>query len=153
MNIDDLKRINRELMEREDMVYLSTIHSDGFPRIRAMLNLRNKMQFPSLIPLFKTHCTDFCIYFTTNTSSNKIKEISVNPNVSVYFSDTKTFHGLMLLGKIEIISDESLKKQFWQKNWEMYYPLGVADPDYSILRVYPFQAKGWYNTDHFQFEL
>ena len=62
MNIDELKKINIELMENSKAVYLTTIDNKGFPCIRALLNLRNKEQYPSLVELFGKHDDDFLIY-------------------------------------------------------------------------------------------
>ena len=76
-------------MESADAAYFGTIDSDGFPQIRAMVNLRNKTQFPKLAGVFEGHEEDFLIYMTTDAVSAKFQQIKVNPKVSVYFCDIK----------------------------------------------------------------
>lgn len=141
------------LMERADAAYLTTLDATGYPRTRAMLNLRNKRQWSALAPVFKGHEEDLLLYFTTNTSSLKIGQIRANPRVSVYFCDPGQFHGLMLGGDIEIVTDRKLKQAVWQDSWEAYYPLGRDDPDYTILRLTPAFAEGWAGPGRFGFEL
>jgi general stress protein 26 len=82
-----------------------------------------------------------------------MSQINANPKVSVYFCNPGKFHGLMLGGKIEVVKDADLKKQIWQDGWEIYYPGGVDDPEYTILRLLPAFAKGWYKEGPFEFEL
>jgi len=150
---DELTQCNLDLMETAGAVYLTTIGSGGFPQTRAMLNLRNKKQFPSLSESFKGHNKDLLAYLTTNTASAKMTQIQANPKVSLYFCNPNQFHGLTLIGEIEIIADSAIKRQLWQVGWERYYPIGVDDPDYSILCLVPTQAKGWYESALFEFDL
>jgi general stress protein 26 len=140
-------------MERVEAAYLTTVDAMGYPRTRAMLNLRNKRQWGALAPAFEGHEEDLLLYFTTNTSSLKIGQIKANPRVSVYFCDPGQFHGLMLGGDIEIVTDQNLKRGIWQDSWTVYYPLGRDDPDYTILRLAPGFAEGWLGQGRFGFEL
>ena len=39
----------------------------------------------------------------------------------------------MLVGMIRIITDQAVKGRLWRTGFEMYYPLGVTDPDYTVL--------------------
>ena len=79
-----------------------------------------------------------------------MRQILSNAKVSVYFCDPGKFHGLMLVGKIDIVTDQGLKKQIWQDGWERYYPDGADDPDYTILRLLPAYAKGWDKSAPFE---
>ena len=49
-----------------------------------------------------------------------------------------------LSGKINIITEQSIKKSLWQDNWIMYYPRGVTDTDYTILELKPKIIKVYY---------
>jgi len=40
-----------------------------------------------------------------------------------------------------------------QDGWEMYWPGGVDDPEYTILRLLPAFAKGWHKGSAFEFKL
>ena len=131
-------------METAEVAYLSTIDSDGFPQIRAMVNLRNKEQFSDLASTFEKHKEDFLIYMTTDTASAKFKQIKANPKVSVYFCDPKQIRGLMLIGEVEIVTDVGIKNQLWRDDWKIHYPSGVDGPEYNILRLSPMYVKCWF---------
>jgi general stress protein 26 len=153
VNIEELKMINVGLMEKSKAVYLTTIDNKGYPCTRALINLRNKEQYPSFVELFGKHNNDFLIYFSTNTSSNKIVQIKANPKVSAYYCIPDNFHGMMLSGEIEIVADPEIKNMLWRDGWERYYPEGSDDPDYTVLRLKPNFARGWYNSAPFEFKL
>jgi len=153
MDKQEARRFGLALMEKAEAAYLTTIDGNGFPQVRAMLNLRNRKRWPALAGIFDGHQHDLLMYFSTNTSAAKVAHIKANPKVSVYFCDPAQFHGLMLAGIVEIITDQRLKRQIWQDGWEVYYPGGVTDPDYTLLRLLPTLAKGWTGTAPFEFEL
>ena len=130
-----------DLLGRAEAVYFTTVDGSGRPQTRAMLNLRNKVQFPGLTEFFAEQGPGFTSYFSTNTSSNKMIQIRANPAASLYYCLPLEFIGLMLGGDIQIVGDSAVKKALWQKNWERYYPGGADDPDYTVLRFVPSEAK------------
>ena len=149
---ENTKELCLELMETAEAGFLTTIDEEGFPVTRAMFNLRRKAQFPALIAVFEGHQDDFLIYFTTNTSSRKLNHIKTNPKVSVYFCRPREWRGLNLIGSIEIGNDRALKQSLWQDGWEMYYPEGVDDPDYSVLCMRPRFARYYHQLQFFQLD-
>jgi len=153
MNDDVLKEACVKLMETADGAYLSTVGEDGYPHTRVVFNLRNRQQFPGQVLLFAQHRDDLMIYVSTNTSSGKIREIKADPRVSIYYCNPKRFHGVMLTGDIEIVDDSEVKKALWNDGWERYYPAGVDDPDYTVLRLFPKRVAGWYESSRFEFAL
>jgi len=143
MNEDFIKK-GIELIKKADMAYLTTIDSNGFPSTRAMFNLKNSKQFPKLVD-FMAKYNDLTLFFTTNTSSSKIKHIMNNPKVSVYYCDTEIYHGFMCQGEIEIVENKTIKHAIWLDEWKMYYPDGKDSEDYSILRLEPNYIKQYFN--------
>ncbi|WP_321519631.1 pyridoxamine 5'-phosphate oxidase family protein [uncultured Bacteroides sp.] len=129
------------VIESAEVVYLSTIDENGYPSTRAMLNLKNKKQYPHLISMYTEESNQFTVYLTTNTSSAKIKEIGNNAKASLYFCKPESFTGTMLQGKIEIVTDSEFKHNAWMKGWELYYPGGIDSEDFSMLRFVPFSFK------------
>jgi len=113
--------------------------------------LRNTEQHPTLSKIFKPHDHDLLIYLATNTSSEKVQQIRDNPAACVYYCVPQEFHSLMLGGTIEIVTDMEMKKKLWQQGWELYYPAGPTDPDYTLLKLTPIKAKGWYKDGPFAF--
>ena len=153
MELEEVKNLSRELMETSKAVYLTTIDSDGYPITRAMFNLRNKEQFPEFSAFFEKQQNQFSIYISTNTSSNKVAHLSKNPKMCVYFCDAENFMGFMLGGSAEIIDDLELKKQIWLDWWTRYYPEGVEDPDYTLLRLKPINARYYHKLNQEKIEL
>ena len=44
------------------------------------------------------------------------------------------FRGAMLRGTMEVLTDSASKEMIWQEGDTMYYPEGVTDPDYCVLK-------------------
>ena len=128
----------------------ATVDERGRPRVRALFNLRNEPHFPDLVALFSDHDRDMMLLFSTNTSSAKVGEIRANPAVAAYLSVPEESWGLMLAGNAEVVSDDDLRRAVWQDGWERYYPDGYADPDHTVLRLLPDEARGWYRTAKFE---
>ena len=40
----------------------------------------------------------------------------------------------MLRGKMEVLTDSATKEDIWRAGDDMYYPQGVTDPDYCVLK-------------------
>jgi general stress protein 26 len=73
-------------------------------------------------------------YLTTNTSSLRVSQFRENPKACVYFCDSRFFHGVMLVGSMAVLEDAESKDMIWREGDTLYYPLGVTDPDYCVLR-------------------
>ena len=153
MNKKQLLITSSRLMKTASSVYLTTVGGHGIPYTRAMLNLSNHKQYPSLARFFATQKGELVAYFTTSTSSDKVKHIKKHPYVSAYYCDPNKYHGLMLGGRIRVVKDPRIKKALWQENWDQYYPGGCNDPDHTILKLVPSAARGWYKNGPFTLEL
>ncbi|TGA95821.1 pyridoxamine 5'-phosphate oxidase [Sporolactobacillus shoreae] len=117
----DVKNSALKLVEKTKNIIVSSVDEQGYPNAKMMFNARKR----DGIKLF---------YLTTNTSSLRVSQFRRNPKASLYFSDTRFFRGLMLIGHMEVLIDEKSKKMIWREGDEMYYPLGVTDPDYCVLK-------------------
>lgn len=123
---------------------LATFQSDGYPEIRALLNLANEKNYKSLKE--KAIVADgetLTIYFTTNTSSRKMHQIRKNNKVCVYFCIPEKFDGVSAIGTMEEVTDPAMKEDFWQKDWTMYYHEGPSDPDYTLLKFTTKHLHCW----------
>lgn len=155
MNTNEIKEQCLRIMTSAPAVYMTVIGEDGFPRTRAMLNLRNREQYPNHVHLYTHHEEDLMVYLSTNTASRKKREIEKNPQVSLYYSLPELFLGLSLVGHAAIIEDPQIKRAVWVEGWEQYYQeTGTPeDPDYTLLRILPIEARGWLGGMSFQFEI
>lgn len=109
-----------ELIEKSDYCMLGTNREDGFPNVKAMLNMRHE-------GLKK-------IWLSTNTSSKRVQQLKKDNRACIYYLDEENIKGLMLVGTVEILRDKESRELIWFDGAEKYYPLGVDDPDYSVLR-------------------
>ena len=153
MDVEEAKKLGIKLMEESKAAILTTIDIVGSPITRAMFNLRNKEQFPEFSEFFKNQKNQFTIYISTNTSSSKVTHLNYNPNMCVYFCDAEDFKGLMLGGSAEIIEDMEIKRKIWLEWWTRYYSEGLEDPDYTLLRMEPTNARFYYKLNQINFKL
>ena len=151
--VEEVKKSALKLISESKAAYLTTIDSNGFPITRAMFNLRNSEQFPEFSEFFQNQEDIFTLYISTNTSSAKVEHLKNNPLMCVYFCDADDFQGFMLGGSVEFIEDLKMKKKIWLDWWTRYYPKGVEDPDYTLLRLNPNTARYYYKLKQVNFEL
>jgi general stress protein 26 len=151
MELEEVKNLGLELIENSTAAYLTTIDYEGYPITRAMFNLRNKEQFPEFSQFFAKQDNEFMIYISTNTSSSKVEHIKKNPKIAVYFCDPEDFKGIMFGGQAEIVDDPKIKQKIWLDWWTRYYPEGLEDPDYTLLKLNPKSARFYYKLNQVHF--
>ncbi len=119
--------VNKTKIEKfisaQKVAFISSVDSDGFPNSKAMLAPRKREG----IKVF---------YFSTNTSSMRVGQYRINPKACIYFYKKGLihYHGIMLKGTMEILEDAASKEMLWKTGDTMYYPKGVTDPDYCVLK-------------------
>lgn len=109
------------LIDKQSVSYISSVDEEGFPNTKAMLPPRKREG----IRVF---------YFTTNTSSRRVAQYRKNPKACIYFCDRRFYRGVMLKGTMEVLEDTKTKEEIWREGGTQYYPEGVTDPDYCVLR-------------------
>lgn len=92
-------------------------------------------------------------WFSTNTSSNKVKCFLRNPKSSIYFIDRRFFRGISLAGYVEVLQTAEAKKRIWREGDTMYYPGGIEDPDYCVLKFTAKKGRYYSNFKSEDFEL
>jgi len=127
------------LIERSKNAVTVSIDSKGFPNER--------MMFARLNDGFQTH------YFSTNLSSLHVQEYLKNPNASVYYFDTRHYKDLTLVGTMEVMTDLEHRQKLWQPTDTMYYPEGVEDPDYCVLRFTLQRGRYYYGMGAVSFTI
>ena len=109
------------LIDKQGVAFISSVDSEGFPNTKAMLPPRKRDGIKSF-------------YFSTNTSSMRVGQYQANSKASIYFCDKRFFRGVMLKGTMEVLEDSDSKEMIWNEGDTVYYPLGVTDPDYCVLK-------------------
>ena len=147
MKIKDVVKV----IETAECAQIATFGKDeteGFPEIRALLNLANPKQYPKLKDkAISVDGETLTIYFTTNTSSRKVKQIRANNNVCLYFVLPEKFKGVSAIGTIEEVTDMEVKKDLWQTGWLIYYHKGPTDSDYTVLKFTSKYLHCWGNAN------
>lgn len=149
---NELMELITRLLREAEIMYLATKGADGHPQIRAMFNLRNEKQFPTL-SFLNQDPDDITITVSTNTSSRKVEEIRNDPRISVYYCKPGESNGVQLSGTAEIVDDKEFKHRLWVDWWERYYPKGAEDPDYTVISMKPTLARGWATPRKFEVRL
>ena len=110
-------------IRKQKVAFICSIDENGFPNVKAMLK-------PRKIEGLKG------FYFSTNTSSMRVKQYMNNPKACIYFyhKGLIKYVGVMLKGKMEVLTDQETKDMIWRKGDTMFYKGGVTDPDYCVLK-------------------
>ncbi|PJJ28374.1 general stress protein 26 [[Clostridium] celerecrescens 18A] len=117
----DSEKTIGNLIGKQGISFISSLDDEGFPNTKAMLPPRKRDGIKTF-------------YFTTNTSSMRVKQFRSNPKACIYFCDKRFFRGVMLKGIMEVLEDTASKEMIWQEGDTIYYPKGVTDPDYCVLK-------------------
>ncbi len=142
-----------QLMQAVPFVFVATVGPGQEPDIRAMNNLKTADLLAGWPEGLQRHRKDFVTFLSTLTSSRKMAQLRENPAASLYYCQTEFWKGLTLEGKLEEVLDQEIKQALWQQDWTRYYPGGVSDPSYSILRFVPRQARYYERLALVQFDV
>lgn len=110
-------------IKKQKVAFIASIDKNGFPNQKAMLK-------PRKIEGIKNY------YFSTNTSSMRVAQYRDNPKASIYFyhKGLIKYKGVMLIGTMEVLKDAAIKQELWKIGDKMFYPKGVNDSDYCVLK-------------------
>lgn len=129
------------LIDKVNVSIISSVDRDGFPNTKAFLPPRLRREGIKYI------------FFSTNTSSMRVKQFMENPKACLYFYDRRFFRGVMLKGTIEVLQDSQSKEMIWHDGDELYYPKGVTDPDYCVLKFTAQSGRYYSNFKSEDFEI
>lgn len=122
------------LIDKQSVSFISSVDSIGFPNTKAMLPPRKREGIKTF-------------YFTTNTSSMRVGQYIDNENACIYFCDKRFFRGVMLRGTMEVLKEEAIRQMIWRDGDTMYYPQGINDPDYCVLKFTAIDGR-YYSNFH-----
>ncbi|MBR6717635.1 MAG: pyridoxamine 5'-phosphate oxidase family protein [Oscillospiraceae bacterium] len=110
-------------IRKQKVAFLCSVDEAGFPNVKAMLKPRKTDGLRQF-------------YFSTNTSSMRVGQYRQNPKASIYFyhKGLIRYTGVMLIGKMEVLTDQETKNLIWRRGDTLFYKGGVTDPDYCVLR-------------------
>ena len=112
-----------KFIDRQNVSFICSVDENNYPNMKAMLKPRKRVGLKEF-------------YFSTNTSSMRVKQFLNNPNSSIYFyhKGLIKYTGVMLVGKMEVLTDQETKNMIWRKGDTIFYKGGVTAPDYCVLK-------------------
>ena len=118
---DSLLIVARSIIDSARSRTFITVDENGKPQARTM------SPFPPE--------EDMVIWLGTNPRSRKVKQIENNPNVMIFYYDTKGFSYVSVAGQARIVNDPEKRAHYWKESWTRYY----LDPenDYILIEVTP----------------
>ena len=133
MTTKTMKEKATELLQRCEVVTLASVNKEGYPRP---------------VPMSKILTEGIStIWMSTGASSLKTTEFRANAKAGLcYYSDGDS---VVLTGEVEVIDDAESKEKYWQNWFIKFFPQGVKDPEYILLKFRSNQAT-IYIEDQFQ---
>ncbi|MDE5997838.1 MAG: pyridoxamine 5'-phosphate oxidase family protein, partial [Muribaculaceae bacterium] len=110
----DFEKTIGNMADKLKTAFVGSIDKEGFPNIKAMLQPRKREGINTF-------------FFTTNTSSMRVKQFIDNDKACIYFCDNRFFRGAMLRGRMEVMTDAVSKEMIWREGDNEYYTEGVTD--------------------------
>ncbi len=125
----DYKKLEK-FIDKQKVSFICSIDDNNYPNMKAMLKPRKRNGLKEF-------------YFSTNTSSLRVNQFVKNSNASIYFyhKGLLKYVGIMLVGKMEILTDQKSKNMIWKRGDTMFYKKGVTDPDYCVLKFTAFGGR------------
>ena len=137
----NLKKIEK-FINKQTVSFICSVDEEGYPNVKAMLK-----------PRIRNGIKEF--YFSTNTSSMRVRQYQENPNASIYFyhKGLVKYVGVMLKGKMEVLTDQEIKNKLWRKGDTMFYKNGVTDSDYCVLKFTAISGRYYCDLKTASFEI
>lgn len=118
-----------KFIKKQKTAFISSVDEEGFPVTRIVFCPR------------KIEGNE--IFFSTNTSSNKVKQFLANNKACVYFYKRGLFkyQGATIKGTMQVCTDQSTKNMIWRFGDKLFYKQGVTDLDYCVLKFTALEAE------------
>ena len=108
-----------QMVATAQVITVASIDENGYPRPVAMMKIKDE---------------DGAIYVSTGTSS-------ANPKAGI--SIVKGGDSIVYTGKMEIVTNEAIKRSLWNDWMLPHFPGGVKDPEYCVLKFTPQSKTYW----------
>jgi len=85
-------------INKQKVCFICSVDDENYPNVKAMLKPGKRKGWKEF-------------YFSTNTSSMSVKQYNNNPNANIYFyhKGFMKYVGIMLKGKMEVLTDQETK--------------------------------------------
>ncbi len=135
------KKIEK-FIDKQKVSFICSIDNENYPNVKAMLKSKKRIELKEF-------------YFSTNTSSMRVSQYRNNSKASIYFyhKGLIKYVGVMLKGKMEVLTDQETKNMIWEKGDTLFYKKGVTDPDYCVLKFTAISGRYYCDLKTENFDL
>ena len=119
------------LLAQCENVTIASIDADGYPRP---------------VQMSKIHAKSFNeVWMATSVGSMKVNDFKANNKAGLCYDHYGD--GVALRGTVEIITDDTIRKDIWQDWFVHHFPDGPSDPNYVLLHFMGTEATFWINGE------
>ena len=115
------------LLSQCENVTVVSVNAEGYPRPVQMSKIRAES--------FNE------VWMATSAASEKVADFRDNSKAGLCYDHYGD--GVTLRGNVEIITDDSVRKEMWQDWFIHHFPGGPSDPDYVLLHFTGTEATFW----------
>ncbi len=95
----------------------------------------------------KKVCDQGNFWFLSPSDSDKNQEISNDPRVQLFISNTSNYEFLSIYGKATITKDKAKIDELWSDIAKAWFPEGKDDPRVTVIKVSPEEGFYWDTKD------
>lgn len=95
----------------------------------------------------KEVCDGGNFWFLSPDDSDKNDEITADPRVQLFISNTSNYEFLSVYGKAYINRDRDKIDKYWSDINKAWFPKGKEDPRITVIKVVPEQGFYWDTKD------
>jgi general stress protein 26 len=88
------------------------------------------------------------LWFFTDKSSAKVKEVEHHHEINVSYADQGNSTYVSVSGKAELVLDKNKVEELWNPFYQSWFPEGVNDPNIALLKVNVEKAEFWDSTSN-----
>jgi general stress protein 26 len=123
----------REVSRDSLLIYARIIIDSSDSRVLVTVDEKDNPRARTMSPFSPEE--NWTVWLGTFPTSRKAKQIKNNPNVVVFYYDSKSYSYVNISGTAKLVNDPDLKAQYWKQGWKRFYP--DRDKDYILIEVTP----------------
>ena len=146
----------RLVMEKNSSKIKNLTHQEAIDKFKEIVKHESTCLFTTQltkVPLttrpmsVKKVCDQGNFWFLSPSDSDKNKEISNDPRVQLFISNTSNYEFLSIYGKATITKDKAKIDELWSDIAKAWFPDGKDDPRVTVIKVSPEEGFYWDTKD------
>lgn len=146
----------RLVMEKNSSKIKNLTHQEAIDKFKEIVKHESTCLFTTQltkVPLttrpmsVKKVCDQGNFWFLSPSDSDKNQEISNDPRVQLFISNTSNYEFLSIYGKATITKDKAKIDELWSDIAKAWFPDGKDDPRVTVIKVSPEEGFYWDTKD------